>query len=163
MDTPGETQVEARVREHLQPGEAFSAAVWASRADGRTAVGVTRAEMSPFRFRFRRPEPDGPGARKGVFGSPRSLAVGLDQHVRIVTHPRVLALTDRRLLLLSERRGLPRPGSADLPRLRLRWECPRADLVSAVEKAGRLRLTFTDRSSVTLLTPSAGARPFLAG
>jgi hypothetical protein len=157
--------MEARVREHLEPGEAFRAAVWASRADGRTPAGLTRADVSP--FRFRRSVPDGPGARRGVQGSPRSLAVGLDEHIRIVTDPRVLALTDRRLLVLSKRLGswrdlLRRPSDA-LPPLRLRWQCPRADLASATEQGGRLRLTFTDGSAVTLLTPSSHVRPFLAG
>jgi hypothetical protein len=162
-----DAQLKERVVEHLQPGETFRAFVWASRADGRTSVGVTRAEMSPFRLRLRRPVSDGPGARLGVHGSPRSLAVGLDEHIRIVTHPRVLALTDRRLLVLSKRLGswrdLFRPASTPVPRLRLLWECPRKDLASATERAGRLRLTFTDGSAVVLLTPSAGIQPFLAG
>jgi hypothetical protein len=79
-------QVEARVREHLQPGETFRAGIWASRADGRSPVWLTRSEMSP--FRFRRPVPDGPGGRRDVHGSPRSLAVGLDEHIRIVADPR---------------------------------------------------------------------------
>jgi hypothetical protein len=124
---------------------------------------MTRAEMSPLRFRFRRPAPTGPDARRGVFGSPRSLAVGLGEHVHLVSDPRILALTDRRLMVLSERRGLRRPASGALPPLRLRWECARADLASAAEKAGRLSLVFADGSSATLLTPSAGAQPFLAG
>jgi hypothetical protein len=108
-----------------------------------------------------------PDGRRGVHGSPHSLAVGLDEHIRIVTDPRVLALTDRRLMVLSKRLGswrdLLRPASGPLPPLRLRWECPRADLASATEEAGRLRLTFTDGSAVTLLTPSARVQPFLAG
>jgi len=156
-----DAQLEARVREHLQPGENFRAAIWASRADGRSSVGMSRSEMSPFRFRRR--VPDGPGARRGVDGLPGSLAVGLDQHIRIVTDPRVLALTDRRLMVLAQRRGLLRSTSGSVPHLRLLWECPRADLASATEDSGRMRLTFTDRSGVTLLTPSAAARPFLTG
>ena len=160
-----EAQVEARVREHLQPGETFRAAVWVSRTDGRSPAGLTRAEMSP--FRFHRPVSDGPGARRGVNGSPHSLAVGLDEHMRLVTEPRVLALTDRRLLVLAKRLGswrdLFRSASAPLPPLRLCWECPRADLTAATEQEGRLRLTFTDGSAVTLLTPSARVQPFLAG
>lgn len=163
MNSGTEVQVEDRVREHLQVGEAFRAAVWVSRRDERASVGMTRAEMSPFRLGFRRPKLE----RRGVFGSPGSFAVGLDEHVRLVTDPRVLALTDRRLMVLSERfgslRGLLRPASRALPSLHLDWECPRADLVSATEKAGHLRLTFTDKSVVTLITPSAGARSFLAG
>jgi hypothetical protein len=155
------------VRQHLHSGETLRAVVLASRPDGRTSAGMTRAEMSPFRLRFRRPEPDGPGARPGVQGSPRSLAVGLDEHIRIVTHPRVLALTDRRLLVLSKRprswRGLLDRSSEPAPPLRLLWECAREDLASAAERAGRLRLTFTDGSAVTLLTPAAGIQPFLAG
>lgn len=158
-------QVEARVREHLQTGETFRAAVWASRADGRTPAGMTRADVSP--FRFRKPALDGPGARRDVHGSPRSLAVGLDEHIRIVTEPRVLALTDRRLMVLSTRprswRDLFRTAAGPLPALRLCWECPRADLASATEQAGRLQLTFTDGSAVTLLTPSGRVQPFLAG
>jgi hypothetical protein len=157
-----EARVEARVREHLRPGETFRAAVWASRADANSPAALTRAEMSP--FRFRRPVPD---ARRGVHGPPRSLAAGLDGHMRIVTDPRVLALTDRRLMVLAKRPGFWRdlfgPASGPLPALRLRWECPRADLASATEQAGRLRLTFSDGSAVTLLTPSARVQPFLAG
>ena len=164
-DAQGDAQVEARVREHLQPGETFRAAVWASRADERSPVRLTRAEMSP--FRFRKLVPDSPGARRGVQGSPYSLAARLDEHIRLVTHPRVLALTDRRLAVLATRlafwRNLLRPDSGPLPPLRLLWECPRADLASATEQAGRLRLTFTDGSAVTLLTPSARVQPFLAG
>jgi hypothetical protein len=167
MDSGAErdAQMEARVREHQQPGETFRAAVWASRAAGRPPAGVTRAEMSP--FRFRRPVSDGSGVNRGVRGSPHSLAVGLDEHIRLVTHPRVLALTDRRLMVLSQRLGpwrdLLRPASGPLPPLRLRWECPRAKLASATEQAGRLRLTFTDGSTVTLLIPAAQIQLFLAG
>ena len=148
--------MEARVREHLQPGETLRAAIWVSRADERSTGTLTRSEMSP--FRFRRPVPGGPGARRGVNGPPRSLAVTLDEHVRIVTDPRILARTDRRLLVLSER--LFRRGSGPL---RVRWECPSADLASATGEDGRLRLTFTDGSGVTLLTPAARVQPFLAG
>ncbi|MFI7546779.1 hypothetical protein [Actinoplanes sp. NPDC049599] len=158
-------QVEGRVRECLRPGEILRAAVWVSRPDGRSPAALTRADLSP--FRFRRPVPDGPGARRGVNGAPRSLAVGLDEHIRIVTDPRVLALTDRRLLVLAKRPGswreLFRPAGSPLPPLRLRWECARAELAAATEEAGRLRLTFTDGSAVTLLTPSAHVQPFLAG
>jgi len=160
-------QLRQRVEEHLQSGETFRAVIWASRADGRTSVAMTRSEMSPFRLRFRRPTPDRPGLRGGVHGSPRSLAVGLDEHIRIVTHPRVLARTDRRLLLLTKRLGswrdLFRPASGPVPPLRLLWECPRTSLASAADRDGRLRLTFTDGSAVTLLTPAAGLPAFLAG
>ena len=153
---------EARVREHLQPGEAFRAAVWASRADVRAPVQVTRAEMSPFRFRKTTPE-----VRRAVRGAPTSRAAGLDEHMRTVTDPRVLALTDRRLLVLAKRprrwRERFKPASPGLPPLGPRWECPRADLASATEEAGRLSLTFTDGSAVTLLTPTAYVQPFLAG
>jgi hypothetical protein len=162
-DAERDAQVDAWVREHLQPGETLRAAVWVSRADGRTSVALTRAELSP--FRFRKPVPDAPGDRRGVDGTPQSLAVGLDQHIRIVTDPRVLARTDRRLLVLAKGsrswRSLFRPGP--LPPLQLRWECPGEQLESATEQSGRLRLTFTDGSAVTLLTPSAGIQPFLAG
>ncbi|SNY66016.1 hypothetical protein SAMN05421748_12938 [Paractinoplanes atraurantiacus] len=150
-----DVQVETGVREHLQAGETFRAAVWASRADGRTVVGMTRAEMSP--WRFRRPAAE----KRGVNGAPRSLAVGLDEHLRTVNDPRVLALTDQRLLVLSQRTGLFRRPSSSDQALRLRWECPRTKLASATEKAGRLRLDFTDGSSVTLLTPTAEVQPFL--
>ncbi len=153
---------EPRVREHLQPGEPFRAAVWVSRADGRAPVQVTRAEMSPFRFRKATPE-----VRSAVRGAPTSRAAGLDEHMRTVTNPRVLALTDRRLLVLAKRsrpwRERLKPVAPGLPPLRLRWECPRTDLASATEEAGRLSLTFTDGSAVTLLTPTAHVQPFLAG
>jgi hypothetical protein len=102
-----------------------------------------------------------------VHGAPHSLAVGLDQHIRIVTHPRVLARTDRRLLVLAKRPGswreLFRPASGGVPPLHLLWECPREDLASVAERGGLLRLTFTDGSAVSLLAPAAGVRPFLAG
>ena len=156
-----DAQVQARVRELLQPGETFRAAVWVSRAEGQSSVRVTRAEMSP--FRLRRPAPE----RRGVHGAPRSLAVGLDEHIRTVNDPRVLALSDHRVLLLARRpgswRALFRPEGGTLPPLRVRWECPRTDLSSAAEEAGRLRLTFADRSAVTLLTPAGRARAFVAG
>lgn len=151
------------VREHLHPGETFRAAVWVSRADGRSPAGLTRADMSP--FRFRRPVPEGPGARRGVNGRPDSRAVGLDRHIRLVTDPRVLALTDRRLLVLSQRLGswrdLFRPPARPPAALFPRWECPRADLAATSARDGRLRLVFTDGSSVTLLTPAADVQPFL--
>jgi hypothetical protein len=154
----GSAQVDARVAEHLQTGETFRAAIWASRADERAQVRMSRAEMSPFRFRQLTP-----AARRGIQGSPRSLAAGLDDHVRIVTEPRILALTDRRLLVLSQRSWRGLFGSEAMPPLRLRWECPRAELASATEQAGRLRLAFTDGSALTLLTPAAQVQPFLAG
>jgi hypothetical protein len=150
-----DAQVDARVREHLQPGETYRAAVWVSRADERSSTRMTSAEM-PSLFRFRRPVPK----RRGVPGPPRTLAAGLEEHIRVVTDPRILALTDRRLLVLSRRLGSRRDA---LPPLRLRWECPRADLASATERGGRLRLTFTDGSAATLLTPSLHVQPFLAG
>lgn len=163
MNSEVDARLQARVREHLQPGETLRAAVWVSRADGRTAAGMTRSELSP--FRFRRFTPDRPGARRGLHGVPDSLAVGLDQHIRIVTDPRVLALTDQRLLLLAKRAGLRevfRPSSDELPPLLLRWQSPRTGLKSATDQGdGRLRLDFTDGSAVTLLTPVAGLRPFL--
>ena len=162
-DARGESQLDGRVAEHLHTGEALRAVVLVSRADGRTAVGVSRGEMSPFRLRIRRAEVDGPGARRGVQGRPDSLAVGLDEHIRIVTHPRVLALTERRLMVLRKRAGLFGLGSKGVPPLRLLWECRREELVSAGERGGHLRLSFRDGSAVTLLTPSAGVRDFLAG
>ncbi|MFL6117981.1 MAG: hypothetical protein ACJ786_42495 [Catenulispora sp.] len=166
-DAERDAQLTERVGELLHPGEAFRAVVLVSRADARTSVPLTRAEMSPFRVRVRRPPSQGPGARRGVQGSPNSLAVGLDEHIRNVTDPRLLALTDRRLLVLSKRLGpwrdLFRPASSPVPPLRLLWECPREHLAAAAERAGRLRLTFSDGSSVALLTPSAGVQPFLAG
>jgi hypothetical protein len=166
-DADRDEQLRERVRERLDPGETFRAVVLVSRADGRMSVPVTRAEMSPFRVRFRRPVSEGPGARRGVHGSPHSLAVGLDEHIRNVTDPRLLALSDRRLLVLSKRLGpwrdLFRPASSPVPPLRLLWECPRQNLASATESAGRLRLSFTDGSTVAMLTPTAGVQPFLAG
>ncbi|GIF04193.1 hypothetical protein [Actinoplanes siamensis] len=153
-------QVAAAVREHLRPGEEFRAAVWVSKADGRTSTGMTRAEMSPFRFR-RLP----PTGRRGADGPPRSLAEELDQHVRLVTDPRVLARTDRRLMVLSQGGGFWRrllhPASGRPPGLRLRWECRRPELVSATEKDRRLRLAFADGSTILLLTPAARIQPFL--
>lgn len=159
MDAERDAPVTEQVEGLLDPGEAFRAVVLVSRADPRTSVPLTRAEMSPFRLRFRRPVSAGAGGRRGVQGRPESLAAGLDVHIRNVSDPRLLALTDRRLLVLSKRRPWwSRPG----PPLRLLWECPRTNFASGTERDGRLRLAFTDRSAVTLLTPSAGVRPFLA-
>ena len=154
MEFGADAELEARVREHLQPGEILRAAVWVSRPDGRSEVPVTRAEMSP--FRFRKVVPDGPGLRRGVHGSPQSLAVGLDEHIRTVTDPRVLARTDRRILVLAKPRF--RAGA-----LRLRHECPVTALAEATAQGGRLRLDFTDGSAVTLLSPAVQVQAFLAG
>jgi hypothetical protein len=166
-DAERDGQLTERVRELLNPGETFRAVVLVSRADERTSVPLTRAEMSPFRLRFRRRLPQAAGNRRGLQGSAQSRAVGLDEHIRNVSDPRLLALTDQRLLVLSKGRGawrdLFRPAAAPVPPLRLLWECPRTDLASATERAGRLRLTFTDRSAVALLTPTAAVRPFLEG
>ncbi|MBL7254150.1 hypothetical protein [Paractinoplanes lichenicola] len=146
------------VREHLKPDETLRAAVWASRADGLTAAGLSKAELSP--FRFRRPVPNRPGDRRGVHGIPTSLAVGLDEHIRTVSDPRVLALTDQRLLVLAKQKTWFRPSTP----LRLRWECPRTELKSSAGQGnGRLRLDFADGSAVTLITPAAGLRSFLQG
>ncbi|WP_250008656.1 hypothetical protein [Actinoplanes sp. M2I2] len=157
-----DAQLQTQVREHLQPGETFRAAIWVSRPEGSASVRITRGEMSPLRFRRRVP-----GMRRGLHGAPRSHAVELDEHIRTVNDPRVLALTDRRLVVLAKGIGSWRDlldrVSGPSPSLRKRWECPRADLASATEQAGRLLLTFTDGSTVTLLTPSAHVQPFLAG
>jgi hypothetical protein len=143
----------SRVREHLRPGEVPHAAIWASRADRQEPIPLTRAAMSPFRFRRRER-----GGHSAAEGDPRGLAVGLEQHLRLVTEPRLLARTDQRLLVLAERRTLfGGRGSA----LRLRWECPAGSLASAADQDGRLRLTFTDGSALTLLTPAAQLQPFL--
>lgn len=160
----GAERLDTRVQDHLQPGEDLRAAVWASRPDGRASTGVTRADMSP--FRFRRPVSDSPSARRGIHGPPRSAAAGLGEHLRNVSDPRVLALTDRRVLLLAKRigswRDVFRPGTDPAAPLDVRWECPREELESAAEEGGRLRLTFTDRSAVSLLTPADQLQSFLA-
>lgn len=151
-----DAEVDAGVRGHLQPGEAVRAAVWVSRPDGRTEAGLSRSELSPFRFRKIRP--DRPGDRRGLHGVPASLAVGLDQHIRTVNDPRVLTLTDRRLLLLAKR-GLFRRSAREL---RLLWQASRTALRTATDQGnGRLRLDFTDGSAVVLLTPVAGLPAFL--
>ena len=152
-------ELSAQVREHLRSGETLRAAIWVSRADDRTRIGLSRAEMSPFRFRRL-----GPQARRDLQGSPLDLAAGLHDHLRIVTEPRVLARTDQRLMVLSKRswRDLFGPAAGSGP-LRPRWECPSAELASATVRDGRLRLAFTDGSAVTVLTPIAGVQPFLAG
>jgi hypothetical protein len=148
----------ARVREHLRPGEELRAAVRVSKADGSTPTGMSRAEMSG--FRFRRPANAG---RRAVPGPRRTLAEGLGEHVRLVTDPRTLVLTDQRLMLLSRRPGswsaLLRRASGSL---RLRWECARPEFASATEREGRLRLAFTDGSTILLLAPAAELDTFLA-
>ncbi|WP_433832754.1 hypothetical protein ACQP2E_16945 [Actinoplanes sp. CA-015351] len=144
-------EIVTMVREHLRPGEDLRAAIWVSRAEDRTPMRLTWSELSPLRFRRRG---RGPGFREDVQGAAHSLAVGLDAHIRLVTEPRVLALTGSRLMVLSRRSASLRP----------RWECPRTDLDAATEeKPGRLRLIFSDASSVTLLTPAAHIQEFLAG
>jgi hypothetical protein len=153
-------RLQARVRESLPGGETLVAAIWVSRPDGQASAGMSRSEMSP--WRLRRPQREVPGARRGVNGRPRSRAVELDGHIQTVSNPRVLARTDRRILLLAPGvgswRDLLRPSEGPL---RLRWECPRTDLSAATEQSGRLRLDFTDGSYVTLLTPAAQVRPFV--
>ncbi|MCO8269782.1 hypothetical protein M1L60_04145 [Actinoplanes sp. TRM 88003] len=149
-------ELPARVAGHLQPGESLTAAIWVSRP----TAPVSGSEMSPWRLRRKAPE-----APRGLNGRPQSRAVTLDDHIRTVNDPRVLARTDRRLLLLARGTGswrdlLPRRGSGEAP-LHLRWECPAADLAKTTEQAGRLLLTFTDGSSITVLTPAAAVRPFL--
>ncbi|MBU2669292.1 hypothetical protein KOI35_37850 [Actinoplanes bogorensis] len=152
--------VEDLVREHLGDGERFLAAVWVSRADAQTLAGMTKSDLSP--WRFRRPKTIGPATRRGVHGTPRSLAYRLDEHIRNVTEPRLLAVTDRRLVLLAKGLGSwrelfrPRTGAASL-----RWEAPRAQLAKAGDNDGRLRLDFGDGSAVSLLTPATGLRSFL--
>ena len=158
----GDAPLPARVTDHLQPGENLVAAIWVSRPAGVEALRISRSEMSPWRLRRATPEP-----RRGVNGRPRSHAVALDEHIRTVNDPRVLALTDRRVLLLSQGLGswrdlLPRPAGTLSP-LRLRWESPRTDLTKATEQSGHLRLDFTDGSYLILLTPSAHVQPFLIG
>ncbi|MBM2614992.1 hypothetical protein JIG36_05395 [Actinoplanes sp. LDG1-06] len=159
-----DAEVEAQVRENLRPGETFRAAVWASRADGRTLADLTKADLSP--WRFRRPSSAVPENRRGLHGRPRSRAVAMDEHIRIVTDPRLLAVTDQRLMVLAKRRGgwrdVFRSSTGEATALSVRWECPREEVASATEQDGRLRLDFTDGSAVTLLTPSAESRPFLA-
>ncbi|MFI1990497.1 hypothetical protein [Actinoplanes sp. NPDC020271] len=141
-------ELAARVREQLRAGEEFRAAIWVSKAAGRTPTRMSRAEMSG--FRFRRPVSTGrPGVR-------RNLAERLDQHVRLVTDPRVLAVTDQRVMLLSRRLGWSRG------QLRPRWECARPELTAATEREGRLRLAFTDGSTMLLLAPAAELGTFLA-
>ncbi|MEU4561902.1 hypothetical protein AB0F72_26255 [Actinoplanes sp. NPDC023936] len=138
-------QHEERVRAQLQPGELFRAAVWVSRADDQAPMEITRAELSPLRYR--------PRPRDMPYRPPVELAAGLAEHVRLVSEPRVLAVTDRRLLVLSKR--------VLSSSLRVRWECRRDRLTGAAEQGGRLRLDFADGSTLTLLTPSAQVRPFL--
>ncbi|MEU4690903.1 hypothetical protein [Actinoplanes sp. NPDC023714] len=130
------------VRAHLRDGEGFQAAVWVSRAEENTTFELTRAAVSPFRFRRR---------QRDFVRTPEGLAFDLEAHVRLVSEPRILALTDRRLMVLARRFGKWRP----------RWECPREKLATASERGGRLTLSFADGSSVTLLTPTARVKPFL--
>ncbi|BBH68570.1 hypothetical protein ACTI_52550 [Actinoplanes sp. OR16] len=131
-----------QVREHLAAGEEFHAAVWVSRAEENTTFELTRAAVSPFRFRRR--QRDFPRTQEG-------LAFALEANVRLVSEPRILALTDRRVLVLARR----------FAKWRVRWECPRESLTGASEQDGRLRLIFGDGTATTLLTPAAHVKPFL--
>jgi hypothetical protein len=157
-----DAQVQTQLTDHLQPGETLTAAIWVSRPNGHQLTRITRSELTPWRIRRRAPE-----QRPGLNGRPQSHAVALDEHVRTVNDPRILARTDRRLLLLSQggidswRDLLPRRADHPASALRLRWEGPIADLARATEQAGTLQLNFTDGSTITLLTPSAHAEPFL--
>lgn len=162
MDSEQEVRLEGRVREHLRPGEEFRAVVWVSKENGSVPTRMTRAELSPFRFRRRTP-----AERLAADGPRRTLAERLGGHVRLVTEPRVLALTDRRVILLSRARGswrdLLRPAAGPLGPLRPRWECARPSLKSVTGADGRLWLRFTDGSKILLLTPQTGIESFLAG
>ncbi|MEU8183757.1 hypothetical protein AB0B85_10280 [Micromonospora sp. NPDC049044] len=112
----------------LAPGEALREACWFTRVPGRRTAGeVLRAELNPLRVAEGLAwdaagvtASTGPGvqwyqaARNGVLGGPPgSVGVGLDELLPEPRIAQVLALTDRRVLVL--RRQSTRPASAPPP------------------------------------------------
>ncbi|KUL40626.1 hypothetical protein [Actinoplanes awajinensis] len=105
-----QAEVRTRVAEHLQPGETFQAAVWATRVHvAPTAGEVTRQELNPKRLAeglaLQAAGLDsGPdayqGSRAGVVdGPPGSLAAQLDGRLPADRGACLLAVTDQRLIL----------------------------------------------------------------
>lgn len=112
----------AQVGRRLEPGESLRDAGWFTRVPGRRSAGeVLRAELNPLRLAEDAAwgavgvtAGTGPGvdwyqqARNGVLGGPPgSTAVGLDERLPEPAVAQVLAVTDRRVLVL--RRSVAAP------------------------------------------------------
>ncbi|MFG2049737.1 hypothetical protein ACGFIW_20200 [Micromonospora sp. NPDC048935] len=112
----------AQVGAVLAPGETLREACWFTRVPGRRSAGeVFRAELNPLRVAeglawdaVGVTASTGPGvewyqaARNGVLGGPPgSVGVGLDERLPEPTVAQVLALTDRRVLVLRRQGGRP--------------------------------------------------------
>ncbi|KUL40627.1 hypothetical protein [Actinoplanes awajinensis] len=109
-------RIRAHVAEQLPPGETFQAAVWAARIKDRTTPGQwIRRELNPKAIAedawadvFVAGESDAQKRRRfqdrrGVVdGAPGSLAAQLDGSFPIDGAGRILILTDRRLMVLTE-------------------------------------------------------------
>ncbi|MEH0845201.1 hypothetical protein V6U81_22695 [Micromonospora sp. CPCC 205711] len=124
MDEPAARRAEllGRVGALLAPGETLREACWFTRVPGRRSAGeVFRAELNPLRVAEGLAwdaagvtASTGPGvewyqaARNGVLGGPPgSVGVGLDEQLPEPTVAQVLALTDRRVLVLRRQGGRP--------------------------------------------------------
>ncbi|GAB3959660.1 hypothetical protein [Micromonospora vulcania] len=124
MDEPAARRAEllARVRALVAPGETLRDACWFTRVPGRRSAGeVLRAELNPLRVAeglvweaAGATAATGPGvewyqaARNGVLGGPPgSVGVGLDEQLPEPSVAQVVALTDRRVLVLRRQGGRP--------------------------------------------------------
>ncbi|WP_433133868.1 hypothetical protein ACQPWW_17045 [Micromonospora sp. CA-240977] len=124
MDEPAARRAEllGQVETQLLPGEALREACWFTRVPGRRSAGeVLRAELNPLRVAEGLAwdaagvtASTGPGvewyqaARNGVLGGPPgSVGVGLDEQLPEPRIAQVLALTNRRVLVLRRQSGRP--------------------------------------------------------
>ncbi|WP_433381053.1 hypothetical protein ACQPZX_16405 [Actinoplanes sp. CA-142083] len=176
-------ELQARVGEHLHPGETFRGAIWVTRATSRPSAGeVARQELGPKRLlesiateavgideASTGPDAYGDDRRGVLDGRPGSVAAQLDAQVPLPTAARALALTDHRLIVFEKSAPPPgpkrswlakagdlvrnQPSSEPLPPLAPRWEAPQHALVSATVGGGRIHLGFGDGSRLSLVTP----------
>ncbi|MGC4814431.1 hypothetical protein ACLQ29_28200 [Micromonospora sp. DT228] len=122
MDEPAARRAKllSQVEAVLAPGETLRDACWVARVPGRRSAGeVFRAEFNPLRVAeglagdaVGVTASTGPGvewyeaARNGVLGGPPgSVGVGLDEQLPEPSVVRVLALTNRRVLVLRRHRA----------------------------------------------------------
>lgn len=185
-------ELQARVGEHLHPGETFRGAIWVTRATSRPSAGqVARQELGPKRLlesiaseaigideASTGPDAYGDDRRGVLDGRPGSVAAQLDAQVPQPTAARALALTDHRLIVFEKAPPAPgpkrswlakagdlirnQPSGEPLPPLVHRWEVPRRAVVSATVGGGRVHLAFGDGSRLSLVTPEVLAHRFVS-
>jgi hypothetical protein len=137
-------ELQARIGEHLHPGETFRGAIWITRATSRPSAGqVARQELGPKRLLESMATeaigiddastgPDAYGDdRRGVLdGRPGSVAAQLDAQVPQPTAARALALTDQRLIVFEKAPPPAGGASSDPAGARKRsWLAKAGDLI----------------------------------